>query len=443
MRTWPPRAALGAAAAVLAASGALTACGPAAQAPAPSASHPAVLTVWVHSGTSQERASTRRQLDAWEAAHPEVRVALRVVTEGDYTDVLQSASAAGDLPDLVEVDGPLLANLDYQGALADLHDVLPRATLDRLIPSLVQQGTVRGRFVGAGEFDSGLGLFASRQALARVGARLPTGPDDAWTAAETTSVLARLARHDRDGEVLDLKRSYGVGEWLTYGFAPAVWSAGGDLVDRTTGRASGVLDGPASVSALRTLQRWQRYVDPDPHDDAFVSGRVALSWVGHWAYPDYRAALGDDLVVLPLPDFGHGSRTSLGSWTWSVAQDSPHRREAGELLDTLLQDGAVARTAAANGAVPATRAALEGSQLYGTDGPLRLFADQLARPCGDHPQQAGCVAVPRPLTPAYPAITAQFAQAVDAVFRGADVRTALHRAALAVDADLAANRGWR
>ena len=45
------------------------------------------------------------------------------------------------------------------------------------------------------------------------------------------------------------------------------------------------------------------YVDPNIDDAAFTKKRVALSWVGHWVYQDYVLAAGDDLVVLPLPNF--------------------------------------------------------------------------------------------------------------------------------------------
>ena len=85
----------------------------------------------------------------------------------------------------------------------------------------------------------------------------------------------------------------------------------------------------------------------------------------------------------------------------------------------------------ANGAVPATRAAVARSPLYGEAGPLRLFVEQLERG-----------AVPRPRTPAYPAITSAFQRAFDDVRNGGDVRRALGRAAAVIDRDVADNRGY-
>lgn len=401
------------------------------------------LQMWAHTGTPQERDTLTAQVSEWDRSRSDVEVALRIVTEGDYNDAIQVAASGGDLPDILEVDGPVLGSLDYQGVLADLGRTLPPGAADDLLPSLRAQGTVRGRLVGVGTFESGLGLFASRSRLRAAGVRIPTGLADPWTGAELEAALRALAAKDPDRKVLDLKRAYGTGEWLTYGFSPLLWSAGADLVDRRTGLATGTLDSPAGVSAMTSLQRWSQYVDPDPKDKAFVSGDVALSWVGHWAYPDYAKALGDDLVVLPLPDLGGGPKTGQGSWTWGVAETSDHKGAAGELLAFLLRAEQVSRTALANGAVPGTVTALAASPLYGRGGRLELLGEQLSRTCGSGAVTTTCVAVPRPVTPAYPVVSARVAQAVADVLAGKDVATSLRTAAAAVDSDNRANKGYR
>ena len=142
-------------------------------------------------------------------------------------------------------------------------------------------------------------------------ARIPQGPEEAWSAEAFSTLLERLAQADPDGQVLDLKLNY-TGEWFSYAFSPLLQSAGGDLVDRTPGGlASGTLDGPESVAAMTAVQSWirQGLVDPNLDDAAFARGRVALAWGGHWNHPGYRAALGDDLLLLPLPRMGESMVT--------------------------------------------------------------------------------------------------------------------------------------
>ena len=88
--------------------------------------------------------------------------------------------------------------------------------------------------------------------------------------------------------------------------------------------------------------------------------------------------------------------------------------------------------AAANGAVPATRLAIERSPLYGASGALRLFSQQLL----------GGFSVPRPKTPAYPVITSAFQQAIADIRNEGDIQAALDKAAAAIEQDIHDNKGY-
>jgi multiple sugar transport system substrate-binding protein len=394
----------------------------------------AALSVWVHAGQQAERTVIEQQVARFNKAHPHSRVKLTFIPERSYNAQVQAAAVAGELPDVLEFDGPFLYNYVWQGHLIPLEPLLDVRIRADLLPSILAQGRYRGHLFGVGTFDSGLGLYARRSALAAVGARIPQGPADAWSGAEFDALLAKLAEHDPDGQVLDLKLNY-TGEWYTYAFSPLLQSAGGDLIDRGNYRsAAGVLNGPHSLAAMGTLQSWftQGRVDPNVDDAAFVSGRVALSWAGHWEYRRYAKALGDDLLVLPLPNLGKGTRTGQGSWVWGVTRRCRQPQLAGRFLAFLLQPDEVLAMANANAAVPATKSAIARSPLYGADGPLRLFSQQL---------QQG-YAVPRPQTPAYPVITSAFQQAFTAIRNGGDVQAALDRAVAAIDQDIADNKGY-
>ncbi|UCE89452.1 MAG: extracellular solute-binding protein, partial [Pseudomonadota bacterium] len=329
---------------------------------------------------------------------------------------------------------PYLASLAWQGYLLPLDELLPGELGDDLLPSILAQGTWQGRLYSVASFDSGLGIYAARDKLVEVSARIPKGPSDAWTAAEFEQILQALAARDADGAVLDLKLNY-PDEWLTYGFSPVLQSAGADLVDRSTYRsASGVLNGAKARAAMEQVQGWfaHGFVDPNVDDAAFASGRVALSWVGHWMYGPYREALGENLVVVPLPDFGIGMRTGQGSWSWGVTRACRDPEAASQFLAFLLQRDEVLAMADANGAVPATRSAIAHSTLYGPNGPLHLFARQLLEG----------YAVPRPRTPAYPVVSAAFAQAFRDIRHGEGVQRALDRATMLIDRDIADNHGY-
>jgi multiple sugar transport system substrate-binding protein len=392
------------------------------------------VSVWAHTGQPTERRVLQAQIERFNREQRTLRARLTLLPEGTYNGQVQASALADDLPCVLEFDGPYVYNYVWQGKLISLDDYISPALRRELLPSILAQGTYRSRLYTVAAFDSGLGLYARRSLLEKIGARIPQRPDSAWSAAEFDAVLKRLRRFDADGRVLDLKLNYS-GEWFAYGFSPVLQSAGGDLIDRSTYQsADGVLNGAAAVGAMRSVQGWilDGYVDPDLDDAAFVQGRVALSWVGHWEYPRYHKAFGADLLVLPLPDFGHGTRTGQGSWNWGITTSCKRPRAAWRFLSFLLRPDEVSAMTAANGAVPAVREAIAQSPLYKPGGPLHLFVEQLA----------GGYSVPRPQTPAYPIISSAFEQAFRDIQDGGDVQRALDRATAVIDRDIRDNKGY-
>ncbi|WP_404785239.1 ABC transporter substrate-binding protein [Altericista sp. CCNU0014] len=392
------------------------------------------LQLWVHAGQASERQVIAQQVKRFNASQKAPVIQVTFIPEGAYNAQVQAASLSKDLPDILEFDGPFVYNYVWQQNLIPIDNLISKAVRQDLLPSIIQQGTYKGRLYSVATFDSGLGLYARRKQLNAAGIRIPAGNKDAWTIPEFDRALAALAQKDSDRQVLDLKLNYR-GEWFTYGFSPILQSAGGDLIRRSNGlSASGSLNNPASVSAMRQVQVWiQRgYVDPNIDDAAFTNGRVALSWAGHWVYRDYAKAVGADLVVLPLPNFGNGSRTGQGSWNWGITANCQNPKAAMRFLEFLLQPQEVLAIASANGAVPGTKTAIAQSSLYSPSGPLHLFAAQLL---------AGQT-VPRPQTPAYPVITSAFQEAFADIRNGLEVKTALDKAATTIDLDIQDNQGY-
>ena len=403
-----------------------------------SAEGPVTITVWAHHGKPDEWRVIQEQVRRFNTSQSEVTVKLVEIAEANYDTQVQSAAASGQLPDVLEFDGPMLANYVWKGYLQPLEPGLPANITSDLLPSLIQQGTCDGKLYAVGTFDSGLGLFANRRLLAQVGTRIPTNVASAWSIDEFNTLLGKLAVEEKksggDGGVLDLKRDYR-GEWWTYGFYPILASAGADLIDRAGYQTTdGILNSVEAINALTHVAQWFKagYVDPNTDGRAFVDGRVAISWVGHWEYPRYHQALGDDLLLLPLPDFGIGSRTAMGSWAWSVTRRCPDRDAALKFIQFLLRPEEIEAMVAVNGAVPARQSVIEKSKLYQAGGPLHLYADQL-----------NSIAISRPVTAAYPVITSAFQEAMANIMEGGDVKTALDRAVKVINQDIHDNNGYR
>ena len=174
---------------------------------------------------------------------------------------------------------------------------------------------------------------------------------------------------------------------------------------------------------------WTQVVFDRPDD--FEKGKVALSWTGHWTYQAYHKVLGKDLVLMPLPNFGRGIKTGMGSWSWGISSSCHDPAGAWAFLAQLLSTKEIVRMTNINNAIPARWSALAQSPLYGPRGPLKLFVQQLA-----------IGGTPRPMTPAYSTISQAFAGAVNSIIAGGDVQSDLSKAVGIIDRTIAENRGY-
>lgn len=392
------------------------------------------VTLWFHSGQGAERDALNATLQAFAAKNSAIKVEAIELPEGAYNDQVNAAALAGELPCLLDFDGPFVYNYAWSGYLQPLDSLIAADVKADFLPSIIQQGTYNGKLYSLGQFDSGLGFYANKELLEKAGVRIPTLAQP-WTRAELDEALSKLKANGLDYP-LDLKMDYGRGEWFSYGFSPFLQSFGGDLIDRSNyQKASGTLNSATSVEAMKWFQGLftNGYVNPKPAGSTdFAEGKAALSWVGHWAYPDYAKALGDKLLVLPAADFGKGAKTGMGSWNWGITSKCANPAAAAEVLSFIVSPEEVLRMSDANGAVPARTSAIAKSKLFGDGAPLNLYVQQLTNG----------MAVPRPITPAYPVITAAFAEAVDNIVAGADVQAELDKAAQKIDADIEDNQGY-
>ena len=411
-----------------------SACGSTSSTTAGSASGPITVQLFFHSGQGAERDALNATLKAFSDRNPDITVDAVQLPEGRYTDQVNLAALAHSLPCLLDFDGPTLYNYTWSGYLLPLDKYVSPEMKADFLPSIINQGMYNHHLYSLGQFDSGLGIYANKQYLSEVRARIPT-IDNPWTLTEFNDILAKLKNVPGVEYPLDLQMAFG-GEWFTYGFSPFVESFGGDLINRSNYQSSsGVLNGPDAVAAMTWFQGLfkQGYSNPFPVENTdFTSVESALSWVGHWVYPDYSKALGDNLLVLPAPNLGNGAKTGMGSWNWGITSSCKTPDAAWKVLNFILSPNEIARMTNANGAVPARNSAIAQSKLYAPNGPLQVFVQQLQRG----------IAEPRPITPAYPTITSAFAVAVANIAAGADVKEELDKAVQKIDQDIEDNQGY-
>lgn len=420
---------------------------------------PVTLTMSVHTGTNPGPwFDSVEEFNAGLGQELGITIDLIPIGETAYETAIVSMAASRELPDIISMDGPFLYNFAWNGFLRPIDSCISEERKGEFLPSIIEQGTYEGELYSLGSFDSGLGMWAHRSMLEDVGARIPESPDDAWTAEEFDQILRDLqaAGYGANGP-LDIKWWYGAGEWRPYGFAPMIQSAGGDLIDRSTmASVEGFFNGPEAVAAWTTFQTWVNdgLIDLAAADDSnFTIGpdgvpntgdETPLSWVGHWMYRVYQENLGDDLVLVPLPDFGNGSKTGMGSWNWAVSSGPdgvPNSGDEADLdavwawIEYATSPAEIERFSSGENAVPSTKEALAASELHQEGGPMEMFVTNLENAHTDTSlNQSG--AVPRPSTPAYGVIRDAFSDAMADIIAGADVQSTLDEYARRIDLEI-------
>jgi multiple sugar transport system substrate-binding protein len=395
-------------------------------------SKPIVVDVWFHAGASPQRLVVQESLDRFNSTHDDIHVELIELPEGEYNDQVQRAASgaaiAGNLPCLLDFDGPYVYSYVWSGFLIPLDEYLTPEMKDDFLSTIIEQGTYQdGKLYSLGQFDGGLALWGNKEYLEKAGIRLPT-VETPWTRDEFEDALTKLQALPEVKYALDLKMNYDLGlEFYTYAFSPILQSFGADLIDRRDYQsADGVLNGAEAIAAMNMIQGWfdAGYVNPNPPNDSeFINGNSALSWVGHWVWTPYQEALGDNLILLPMPDFGQGPKTGAGSWNWGITSQCEHPEAAWDVLEFMLDPDLILRQSDASGTIPARKSALNRSELFKSGGPLHLYIEQI---------EAG-YAVPRPATPIYPVISEAFTTAFNNIIRGADVETELDLTVQAID----------
>lgn len=384
------------------------------------------LDVWVHTDRPEALALLQDQVARFNAAHNRIRVSLISVPRGTYHAQINAALRTGTLPDIIEIDGPMLYNFVERNALIKLDKILTETTRRDILPAVFEQGMYQGRVYSLATTSDSMVTYARRSAIESAGFQLPDVNGN-WPVDEFERLLGAIKSGGEFAAAIDL--GFGQNsERLTRVFSPLLLSGGGALIDeRKPLELTGVLNSRSNGAVIRRVQEWidHGYIDKNSDGIAFAQQRVALTIESLNKYQSYRAQFGADLVVLPLPDFGNGSVREQRGWGWGLTVSCEDKQAAMRFLEYLFLSDEVLHTAEANGLVPATFSALERSGGFSGTPPPSLQGLIAA-------YKAGAV-VSQAKSPLYPEISKAFRKALILISNGADVNASLDQAASEVE----------
>ncbi|MBT2364152.1 extracellular solute-binding protein [Streptomyces sp. ISL-10] len=307
----------------------------------------------------------------WNASHPDVQVAYVQGSWDSVHDQLLTSFEGGEAPDIIHDASDDLADFAYGGYLADLTDLLPER-LKADIPRQSWRTTTFGEGVyGVPFLQEPRVLIANKKVLHDAGVRVPTAGRP-WSWEEFRQVTKDLTEHMGKGKygiAWPLKEPVSVTLNLGLSTGGQLFHRGGDgkvtieftdadAVVPGTVRDQVNVDGSASRSTLGAGGS-----DALP---GFFGGKYAMVPLG-FSYRQQivqQAPEGFEWTVLPAPAGPEGPAQGVSPQTLSIAEDSPHKREAAQFIDFMLQPQNMVRLAKGDWMLPTGTEALGAPALH-------------------------------------------------------------------------------
>ncbi|WP_109211489.1 MULTISPECIES: extracellular solute-binding protein [Microbacterium] len=375
----------------------LTACGGAAEEPAatgPTLSDEPVTLSFTWWGNDVRHGITEELIAAFEAEHDNITIEPQYTDWAGYWDKLATTVAAGDAPDIIQMDEKQLSTYAANGVLLDLGtlgDQLPTGDFpESVLGTGALDGTQYGIPVGINTYT----YMANTDVLESLGIELPD--DETWSWDDLNEIAEEVTTASGGAVVGSQSWGFedgGLNNWL-----------------RQHGESLYAEDGSPEVTATAdTLADWwQNLLDvteaggtPDPsatieRESAGLAESFTAtnqSAFGPWwsnQVAALRDASGQNLVPLmvPTPDEGESSAAYYKpSMFWSASAKTEHPAEVALFLDFLANSEEAADLLLAERGVPANDKIREyiTPKLDEVNQEVVDFLDKIAPRVGDAP----------------------------------------------------------
>jgi len=393
------------------------------------------LKFWRHD-FAPEAESLNKLIASFEEQHPNIKVKMELIPNDQYETKIRTAFAGGNPPDMIAVDGPTLASYAHQGVLLPLDEYMNKdGNKDDIAKPVLESLIYDGKIYAAPNNDASLAMFYNKKMFEAKGIPLPSkNPDEAWTWDQMLDAAKKL--NDPANSVYGWNPTpwgFAGHEGAPFSEMVFLWQAGGEILSPDMTTAKGYLDSPENKKALEfwdSLYNKEKVAPKELPQDAFANGKVAINIDGPWAFGNLEAnfpnfKLGEDYDVAPLWKDAK-QVTPNGSWNMAITAKTEHPAEAWAFLNWVT--------------------GVEGSKQWYEDTknlPARLSTADAFQELKEYPmdifvQQSAKYAQPRPVTPAYPAIS----EAIRLLFEdvglgGSDVDSALKKAVDRIDKGIA------
>ncbi|MCU1557382.1 MAG: transporter substrate-binding protein [Microbacteriaceae bacterium] len=335
----------------------------------------------------------RPLIDKWNAAHPNEKVTFKEQSDKadqQHDDLVQNFQAKNKNYDVVDVDVVWTAEFAAKGWLQPLEGQMAIKTTD-LLPATVASATYGGKLYAAPQTSDG-GILYYRSDLVKT-------PPTTWAEMMSDCSIAKTAGIDC------FAGQYAKYEGLTVNVAEAINTAGGTIVGKD-GKTP-TLNTPEAKKGLQQLVDAYKNgnipsaaitYQEEQGRQAFEAGK--LLFLRNWPYvyslakTDGSSTVKDTIGLAPLPGNGGGSGdSSLGGHNAAISVYSQHKATAHDFVQFLESSETQKFFATQGSLAPVVASVYTDPTLVSKLPYLPVLLESIKS------------AVPRPVSPFYPAVT--------------------------------------
>lgn len=397
--------------------------GTAAKAPAKSGPPSGDLKLWISGGPELETAMNKI-LQEYTSDKPNLKITVENFPFNQYFQKLTTSFAGGGAPDMMWLS-VWTGEFAKRGAIIPLDSYLTKEYTEDVFPIAFKECDWNGKRWAVPMHELANGLFVNKQVADAAGIKIPHALSEAWNWDQLRENANKLT--ERSGGTttrFGFASQREPGDWVTL---PWIHQNGGQPLSDDLKKASGFLNGPASVEALTfygDLYNKDKVASASLPPDGFPTGKVAIfDAVSTYVIPLKAQFANFQYDVAPAPKRKQGA-VMTGGWNIGISALNKEPDVCWGIIDFITRTKH-AQWALESGYLPDRKSVVAANPMY-KEHPWKLFLDELEQ-----------VPIHRPPTPEYSFFADQFTAVAKDIVSGADPKATVDKAAAALDPRLA------
>jgi len=255
-----------------------------------------------------------------EKRNPGLNIKLEIIPYSDYQQKISTEMAAGNMPDVINVEVSNFVDLYLRGAFQDLKPYIEAShvNLKDYYPGVLERFSRDGQILVMPQDTAPTGLMYYNKKIFKE-AKVPF-PTSKWSWPEPfVSICKKLTKKNAQGKTI----RWAYSEAYPIQFENFMYSNGGNYVDDTANPKKLTMDDPKVVEAVRFRYDliYKYHVSPSPTEfqsfsagagveEMFMNGAIAMMCSGIWHTPKFLQDKGLDFDVVEFPS----GPTGLKGW---------------------------------------------------------------------------------------------------------------------------------